>query len=1602
MVTEAEKYQQQYDSLEKQQEIERAKLPEVIPEDKQLQQKITEAYYARNRAPSPSAVEEVTKYISAIEEQRVARKKYYEIEAQQEALKLKEDQRLAGIEAEKQALKDQLDKTLASNPYTKADVTVSNRARTRTDPQQEYIDKATKQYQQKIAEINIRESGITLEPITVKRSASKILSRGGWTTTYGSFGGIHVSYEVAIASANKFVREGSISPKEYVTTVAQIKSDYNKALQAQSMRFAQQAQTSLKSLTVQQDTARALAGGTIGTIQSDGSYSASVNSALVSGSDYKNPVEIKQESIKQQNQAYFESKGLGDYYNQMVGISGTVFNADPERNWVGSLDYSFRPPKQQSVNWEVRLQEGDVPKQPEFQGAPDLREYIRYQVTDPSKTETVQIPLLGGKTYTAQAPITYEFKDKETAEKVSQYLYEKELAKQKYTNAKVLPLEGLYQFVAEKQESAIRQTEKDPTDILAGARVQAGNLVTSTLNLITEGGQALDTYVLNNKVEPVKPLPIAKTYYDVGFEKTFQPLSEGKLAVDVGGGFEASYAQMQKQTWQQNLGQSLVVAPLTVLDALTARSVIKTGGKILATGVKPIYYPVSELGEKILAGKTVSILGKPVLTKTPTGFVKGLPQADLAKVGTDFAFEVGQGGKLQGRFNLDLAKQLQAEGKLSAQQVELIEVATEVAQRGYTAPTKIRNTEIEIENLTKAENKALNEALYKLQNPSKKEMKQVLEPMGQIGGSRAEITQLLKEYKVKAGDIDVAVSLQKKSPFTITQKAQAEAKFVAKELSKAEGKNLEVRYFGATVQEAKYILQKGFSELPSTLKKTPAKVKGEAVLKIVIDKERNVIGIKQVGKADKEFKKIIKYREQQSRGLLIKEAIKEQKRLFKQSPEAKVGATFKPKPTRIKKEDIIIEPLYAGGKQTFGTVPKKLSKAYTFIPTGERLTKVSKVIGDLEEKYFPMKGKNVYYQGTTDASARSILDKGFNFKKAGLSTKAYLKRVGRSEEYATKRSAEISPPDTAFFTPDFKRALKFAQEASKSRGGKPVVLRIELADDFKLKRVKALDPKKETFLKDIEQAKKEGYQGFIHQMGGKGSAKELIIFKKGKGKIEEVGVVQKAKAPTKSTFAKKVAEFLDNKDVPLGSNPSVEVEKLFGKTLKGKGIVEPTTGLRLERLPEQFLKRMTSSTTMQSAKNVARQIKKFTGDEIFIDTKSEIIIAPPIKRVKDIIKGYQAGMSLAKNLQTVRTFNPYRAITNPRSGRIMESKMQRFKQLQEEINPLLDIDKAIADQQNIMKSKTLGLGTTPSKTKSDKVSEAFESFINKVSTPTSTPLITVGGSKIAQGQQSATVNNITTKIVQPQKSATVKSATVSKSSSSIIKSSASKSLRSVSSPSSFSSPTKSISASTSISSPSSFSSRSVGSISSSIGSRTSFSKNITSASPTSPTSPTSVGSPTKIQITKSPSTKSPTSVTKPSAPVFYSYKRVGAVPFIDIRNRSSIGKKKTRKDKDFIGNVRLDSVLNVYNRKDLIYGDTKIAKLEKQDIRVSKRVPNRLTSATPEMKKKSGKKKKKSETLLGFEFTKTKDEFNSFGSSLTGSKKGKKGKKGKKTKIRLI
>lgn len=143
---------------------------------------------------------------------------------------------------------------------------------------------------------------------------------------------------------------------------------------------------------------------------------------------------------------------------------------------------------------------------------------------------------------------------------------------------------------------------------------------------------------------------------------------------------------------------------------------------------------------------------------------------------------------------------------------------------------------------------------------------------------------------------------------------------------------------------------------------------------------------------------------------------------------------------------------------------------------------------------------------------------------------------------------------------------------------------------------------------------------------------------------------------------------------------------------------------------------------------------------------------------------------------------------------------------------------------------------------------------------------------------------------------------------------------------------------------------------------------------------------------------------KPTPTLTTTKRPIVPTPFIPRIELESQLKKKVKKGAkaDFIGNVRLDSIYNVYKRRDITYGAKKVAKLEKQDKRVSKRVPNMLTSATSKMKKGGGKKKKKSETLLGFEFTKTKDEFNSFGSSLTGSKKGKKGKKGKKTKIRLI
>jgi len=105
-------------------------------------------------------------------------------------------------------------------------------------------------------------------------------------------------------------------------------------------------------------------------------------------------------------------------------------------------------------------------------------------------------------------------------------------------------------------------------------------------------------------------------------------------------------------------------------------------------------------------------------------------------------------------------------------------------------------------------------------------------------------------------------------------------------------------------------------------------------------------------------------------------------------------------------------------------------------------------------------------------------------------------------------------------------------------------------------------------------------------------------------------------------------------------------------------------------------------------------------------------------------------------------------------------------------------------------------------------------------------------------------------------------------------------------------------------------------------------------------------------------------------------------------------KRKRGKKAGFIGNVRLDSIVGMYKRKEITYGQKKVRKLERLDMKLTANTPNRLSVPSSSLLKTKRKGKSKTETILGRTVPKTKDEFAGF--------KTKKQTKSKTTKVRLL
>ena len=107
-------------------------------------------------------------------------------------------------------------------------------------------------------------------------------------------------------------------------------------------------------------------------------------------------------------------------------------------------------------------------------------------------------------------------------------------------------------------------------------------------------------------------------------------------------------------------------------------------------------------------------------------------------------------------------------------------------------------------------------------------------------------------------------------------------------------------------------------------------------------------------------------------------------------------------------------------------------------------------------------------------------------------------------------------------------------------------------------------------------------------------------------------------------------------------------------------------------------------------------------------------------------------------------------------------------------------------------------------------------------------------------------------------------------------------------------------------------------------------------------------------------------------------------------------KGKKGKKAGFIGNVRLDNITGMYKRQEITYGQKKVRKLERQDLKLSSKTPNRIADASGLLKTKKKKKAKTETDLLGNVSLKSKDEFSGFGGTKKKTKKSKVGRPSKK------
>ncbi len=331
--------------------------------------------------------------------------------------------------------------------------------------------------------------------------------------------------------------------------------------------------------------------------------------------------------------------------------------------------------------------------------------------------------------------------------------FEREEFEQRLAGAGVDPRSPVGEFIGTGTEFAVGFSEE---------------LTAQGASLINLGALGIETLQRQQGVLPAprKEVTVPRTIVGEFTGGFIEGLIEGEDAVVLARQrAEARQAELSEARGAGQLGGFLI--PLAVGGASIVASTVKLPRAFLpqtTTQAVPVFsrtgkeigLGLAEVTEQAQVARGLTILGRPIVTKTPQGFVRGAPKAgDLApqierlgstpRVAEGFA----EGGRFQQRVNREVLQKLVNQGKFAPEDFELFDDFARITPIANRTPINIFRGfgKQPVKNVKSGkETKALIE-YFAVDNP-----KLI------VKGSFAQIPQIRKAGLRQAGDIDIDLS----------------------------------------------------------------------------------------------------------------------------------------------------------------------------------------------------------------------------------------------------------------------------------------------------------------------------------------------------------------------------------------------------------------------------------------------------------------------------------------------------------------------------------------------------------------------------------------------------------------------------------------------------------------------------------------------------------------------------------------------------------------------------------------------------------------------------------------------------------------------------